>query len=314
MSPKEPLRILRRKELIRAELTTGTRSDGRGPIEFPRTAVSEMKCSNPEDILTVARVGRTCVSCFLQLSLRTPDPSMELIKLRLFGMDETEAQPLADGGDEDSDDEIEIDNSEDRPSLSLQREAILENLFEEFSVINEASLNVFPSKFVFHLNINLHVLQEDGSVLDACSLALMAALQRLRFPKVAYIEEEEAVRYDWDDLTSPQNPGAPEFFSTFAVIGDHILACPTAEEERASDAVIAVIVQEDSSVSFMEVTDGILPSKDGSFIADLLSPLIDNAVARRKELRTVLLNPAAEDTLIPNEYAVRLRSLHLGTD
>ncbi|OWA53231.1 hypothetical protein BV898_17666 [Hypsibius exemplaris] len=301
-----PSRMCTRKDIVRKELVSGKRSDNRALSEFAATSISQLKCSNPEDVIVIARIGDTRVSCLLSLEIREAEPDPDLIHLKVTTADDAHQKAHHHDDDGDSDDEVEMDNHEDRSSANLEREATLETLIEEFDLIDESRLILLPGRLVLHLHVTINVLQNNGSVIDAGFLALVAALERLQLPTVQHDVTEDTFQFDWNQLHSAGGLLRQRCVcSTFAVTG-HLLVCgPSAEEEDTADAVIVAVSGKEQSLAFIQVIDGQLPP---GFTGLPYDRLVESAAARRLKLERILTDPASDDSFIPENKAVRLSS------
>jgi hypothetical protein len=89
-------------------------------------------------------------------------------------------------------------------------------------------------KASWRLQLDVYVLDTDGSLLDSCLLAAVAALLALRLPRA-----EQTI----GDSSQPEQylrMGSLPLPCTFATVGDHLLADPTAEEEAQAMSLMSV--------------------------------------------------------------------------
>ena len=69
---------------------------------------------------------------------------------------------------------------QDTPELLLSR--LLEKSIRRSGALDTESLCIVAGQKCFHVRADLHVLDHDGNITDACCLALVAALQHFRRP------------------------------------------------------------------------------------------------------------------------------------
>ena len=109
----------------------------------------------------------------------------------------------------------------------VQMEQVLEAVLDRSQLRQEETV-------LWRLQLDVYVLDADGSLLDSCLLAAVAALLALRLPSVAQAE---------GDSVHPEQylrMGALPLSTTFTMIGDHLLADPTAEEEAQAASLVSM--------------------------------------------------------------------------
>ena len=89
-------------------------------------------------------------------------------------------------------------------------------------VVDLGSLCIAPSKWVWVLHVDLVCLNWDGGLLDACSVALVAALKSLTLPSVTYDEELDKLTCNPNERTALSNVKQP-VTSTFAIFEKYLL-------------------------------------------------------------------------------------------
>ncbi|MCL5404754.1 MAG: exosome complex protein Rrp42 [Candidatus Marsarchaeota archaeon] len=123
--------------------------------------------------------------------------------------------------------------------------------------------------------VDVYVLNYDGNLFDASSIAAMAAIANSRLPSYNDGNPDYKNRSNGIEIENVVTS------TTFAKIGKNIVIDPNAEEESAMDARITI------------TTDGKLvramqKGLSGSFSIDEVSKLIDVSFEKHKELRGII--------------------------
>jgi len=125
---------------------------------------------------------------------------------------------------------------------------------------------------VWCVYIDLYVLNYDGNLFDAGSLAAMSALYKTRMPKYEdgkVIRAETAKQLKIDNIITS---------TTFAKIGSSILIDPTKNEQDATDARLT-IATDDENIRAMQ------KGLSGSFSVKEVSELVEESFKKHKELK-----------------------------
>lgn len=129
----------------------------------------------------------------------------------------------------------------------------------ESGVIDFAKLCITPGEKIWTVFLDLHVLDYDGNLFDACSIAALAAVLSAKVPNVQYKIADA-------DTKLPTNP-AP-ISSTVAKIGHSLLLDPGLDEDLTFDARLTVAVDEAGDIRAMQ------KGGDGSFTVDEVKTII----------------------------------------
>ncbi|XP_066999770.1 exosome complex component RRP43 [Anabrus simplex] len=109
--------------------------------------------------------------------------------------------------------------------------------------IDLGELCIVPEKLVWVLHCDLYCLDHDGALLDACVIALIAALRTVTFPVVEYDADKDTTVVSEKKRKSLTVHSAP-VATTFAIFDDDILITdPTTEEETLSTGLLTIAVQ-----------------------------------------------------------------------
>ncbi|XP_063236562.1 exosome complex component RRP43-like isoform X2 [Bacillus rossius redtenbacheri] len=119
----------------------------------------------------------------------------------------------------------------------------LAELVRNCGCVDPRRLCVAPGRLAWVLYCDVVCLDLDGSLLDACTAALLAALRTVTLPRVQYDgdSEETSVLLDQrESLDVLAHPAA----TTYAVFDDDtLIADPTAEEESLCSGLLTVVVE-----------------------------------------------------------------------
>ena len=171
-------------------------------------------------------------------------------------------------------------------------------------------LSIAKGKASWQLCLDILVLNIDGSVLDACVLAAMAALLSLKLPSVTTNAEGEVVKasplaqdeegeqvakrrkVDGED----EGGGKVELrFRPFAVTlalyskDGRVLLDPSGEEENMSGCIVTVVIDEASNLHGL-----FHPGGSHALSQDKLLHCIESAKMRRRELEALLTEAISE--------------------
>jgi exosome complex component RRP43 len=160
-------------------------------------------------------------------------------------------------------------------------------------------LVVEEGKASWNLCLDILVLNMDGSVLDACVLAAMAALTSLKLPEVTTNAEGEVVkvsetpknvervakrrRRNEDEVGQVEMRHRPFSVSLALQKDGRVLLDPSGEEELSSGCVVTVMIDEESNLHGL-----FLPGGSYAVSPDQLLHCIESAKLHRKELDALL--------------------------
>uniref|UniRef100_A0A3B3DJ70 Ribosomal RNA-processing protein 43 n=1 Tax=Oryzias melastigma TaxID=30732 RepID=A0A3B3DJ70_ORYME len=132
------------------------------------------------------------------------------------------------------------------------------------------------------LYCDIMCLDYDGNILDACIIALLAALKNTRLPKVTI--NKVTCKPEVDSKERHKLPVHKHPVSTsFSIIENSILIVdPTADEESLSTARLSVVTDEDDRLCSLHKPGGT------SLSAEKLQTCINRATARQREIQKLM--------------------------
>ena len=249
-----------KRDSLSALLAAGKRGDNRGMHDYRNISVQPGILQNAEGSALVS-IGKSQVMAGIKFDIAKPFPDRPT-----EGVLSTSADllPLASHLFETgppSEDAIELARVVDRGMRSA----------------NTLDLNSFyiEAEKVLALYIDLYVLDHDGNLIDASSLAAMSALLACRMPK---IEEGKIIRGQYAGKLPLKEKVVT---CTFGKSGDRIFLDPSLDEEKGMDC----------RMTFATTSEHVCAGQKGGWGAfsekDLLS-LADISLEKGKWLRSLL--------------------------
>lgn len=174
--------------------------------------------------------------------------------------------------------------------VSLDSQILNQTLFSillSSECIDLSDLCVEKGKLCWVLYCDLVCLDDDGSVLDVASIALVAALKSLKLPKVDYESDTKSIKVDVK-VKTPLNIKSLPITSTFITFEQkHLLSDPTADEERISDTTVTISTSE-GKINYVYQPGG------NSVLPEQFDVIVKQAVNREKYVKQ-MLNSIFED-------------------
>ena len=151
---------------------------------------------------------------------------------------------------------------------------VVDRGIRESRSIELEKLVITPGEKVWSVFIDIHIIDNQGNLLDAAALAAVAALLNTRIPK---IDAEGTVLRDQHEGRLPvvHKP----ITVSVCKVGDKLFLDPTKEEESVLDAKLSVAFREDHKICAMQKQG----NKGIEF--DVIEKMIDMAMEKSKELR-----------------------------
>jgi exosome complex component RRP42 len=234
------------------------RLDGRAPDEYRKASV-EPGFATSADGSALSRIGATTALCGVKLEPGKPYPdtpnagtlstNAELIPLSSPMFEPGPPHPRA----------IEVSRVVDRAIRAAE-------------TIDLTKLCVTPGEKCWTCFVDIHILDHSGNLIDAASLAALAALAHTTVPNV---------RFGIGPADLPLEVNHFPVEVTFCRLGETIVVDPTVEEEGAAQGRLTIATDERGEVVAMQ--KGLI----GAFSPDDVKSLVDRAIAHGDRLRKV---------------------------
>ncbi len=159
---------------------------------------------------------------------------------------------------------------------AIETARVVDRGIRESGMIDLEKLCIKKGERVWMLFLDIHVINHDGNLIDAASLAAVAALSTTKVPK---IKDDKIVRDEFSgDLPVRHKP----ITISVGKIGEQVVLDATLEEEECLDSQIIIgITEEDKICSTQKRGGSPVSEKD-------IGKAIDLVVKKSKELRKLI--------------------------
>lgn len=219
-----------RQRRVAQLISGGKRLDGRELTDYREVKVEPGFIERAEGSARV-RLGKTEVLVGVKIETGTPFPdtpnegvltvSAELVPL---------ASPSFEPGPPDEN------------SIELAR--VVDRGIRESKAIAVEELCIEPGKKVFIIFVDVYVLNHDGNLIDASSLAALAALLNTKMFNYEIKDGEVKIKPGYKPLSIRNYPIAV----TVAKINDKLVVDPWLEEEQVMDARLTMTIEKDGNI------------------------------------------------------------------
>ncbi len=240
-----------KQHLIKA-LQNNIRLDGRKNDEFRPVTVTTGVSSTAEGSAHV-KIGNTEVIAGVKMAIEkpfsdTPDEGVLMVNAELLPM----SNPIYESG------------PPSRESIELSR--VIDRGIRESKSFDRKQLCIEPGEKVWSVAIDIIPVNDDGNMLDAGSLAALAALLDARFPKVV------DGKVDYHQKTGDKLPLRKLPISVTAVkIGNQFIVDPTMAEQQLTDARLTMILVGDTIHAMQKNGEATLTIDEVGKVIELVS-------------------------------------------
>ena len=255
-----------KKESIKTLIAKGLRVDGRKLDEYRKIIIEPNYIPKAEGSALV-RIGETIVLVGIKMEVGqpfpdTPDEGVLMVNAEFVPL----ASPTFEPGPPDEN------------AIELAR--VIDRSLREIKVIDLEKLAIIPGQKVWIVWVDIYVLNHAGNLLDASSLATMAALMTTKIPKVEVEENEIKIDKTMKEQPLPLNHRVVTV--TVGKLDEYLLVDPTDEEELVLDAKLAISVSEDGRIAGMQKMG------PGDFTLDEVNKAVELALKSAKSLHGIL--------------------------
>lgn len=157
------------------------------------------------------------------------------------------------------------------------------NLIYSSSCIDLKDLCIAKGKLVWTLYCDLICLDDNGSLIDVATAALMTALRSVKLPKVTYDTDARTTEVDIKTRT-PLNMKCTPITSTFITFeGKYLLVDPTADEEELAEKFVNVTISNDE-ICYVNQPGG------APLESDQFNLILKQAKSREKYVKSLIEN------------------------
>ncbi|KAL6053840.1 Ribosomal RNA-processing protein 43 [Balamuthia mandrillaris] len=165
----------------------------------------------------------------------------------------------------------------------------LNTLLRTTNIIDPKELCVKEGEVSWYLYVDMYCLDYDGALFDACLLALLAALERVRLPKAMINEAEDG------SVTVTVTPEREQTLRihnypvslTFGTLDSYEIADPTAAEEEILDNTFSIVYNNRHQLC------GVYKFGGSATPHDRLKQCMERARARVEEVMALLTGPSS---------------------
>ena len=261
-----------KQDVMRKMIEQGVRIDNRGLNDYRELSI-RVNVIKTADGSSLVSLGNTKVMAGVKVEVGkpfedTPDEGALIVNLEIAPT----ASPDVEPGPPDEN-AIEIARVVDR--------AIRHSGFLDFK-----SLSIVTGKHAWFLWVDVYVLNHDGNLVDASTIAAITALMNTALPRVELDPAGNILKID-RSVRSPLkfNTDKLPLTITHVKIGNFLLVDPTREEEDLSDGVYITGIAGGNVVAIQKVT--------GAFMKDDVNNIISNSVNQYVKLKNVVMNAMA---------------------
>jgi len=153
---------------------------------------------------------------------------------------------------------------------------VVDRGIRESESVDFKKLCITAGEKVWMMNVDIHIINHDGNLIDCAFIAAMAALMDTKVPK---IKDDKILRGEYESELSVVH--AP-IEVTVCKVEDKFVIDPTREEESAVDTKLTVCVREDDKICALQKQG---PKDLGM---DDIRLMVETAIAKSAELRKLL--------------------------
>ncbi len=238
-------------------LKKGMRSTGRGLLDFRPIEVVLGYVPNADGSALV-RLGNTVVVAGVKLEIGSPYPDTPNEGALVVSAEfMPTASPTFEPGPPDEN------------AIELAR--VVDRALRELKAIDLSKLAIIPGRKAWVVYVDIYVLDHDGNLVDASSIASLAALMSTYLPKVE-VDEAGNIRVDRSSKVSPLPLNHKVVTVTVSKVENVLFVDPDLEEENMAETKLIVAVSDDGRIA------GLQKSGSGGLTESEILAAIDIAI------------------------------------
>ncbi|MFH0890248.1 MAG: exosome complex protein Rrp42 [Candidatus Aenigmatarchaeota archaeon] len=158
---------------------------------------------------------------------------------------------------------------------SIELARVVDRTVRESKMLDLKGLCIKEGESVWMVNVDIHVMNFDGNLIDASNIAAVAALITAKMPKY------EEGKINVDEKTGPLPITTIPMSVTVVKINGKIFVDPSKEEEEVANARLSVGMKENGNICSLQ------KGGDDGLTIEELHQILDLAGEKNKELRAV---------------------------
>jgi len=159
---------------------------------------------------------------------------------------------------------------------AVEMSRVIDRGIRESKCIDLEKLCIESGKEVWVVNVDIHVLDYDGNLIDAGALGAIAALLKTKIPKY------ENGRVVYEEKTGKLPVRDIPIAVTVAKISNKLLIDPNLEEENSLDARITISTNKNGEICSIQ------KGGNGYFTIEEVSKVADLSISKGKKLRKLI--------------------------
>jgi exosome complex component RRP42 len=261
-----PIVVNVKKKRITEIIASGKRTDGRGLTDYREIQIESGVIERAEGSARV-RLGKTEVIVGVKIGTGspfpdTPDTGVLTVNAELVPLASPAFEPGPPGEE----------------AVELAR--VVDRGIRESKAIDLETLCVESGKLVFVVFVDVYILNHDGNLIDASTMATLAALVNTKMFKYTVEEGKIIKKPGYNPLPMKNYP----ISVTFAKIGNTIILDTGLEEEQVMDARLTMTLDKDGHICAIQKGGG-----SGYFTKEEILNAAKIALEKTAELRKIVV-------------------------
>jgi len=166
---------------------------------------------------------------------------------------------------------------------AIELSRVVDRGIRESHMVDVEQLVLKPEEKVWAMFVDIHMINHQGNLIDAASIAAVTALHTTKIPKIELAKEGEKIdKILRGEYEKPLPAVHIPITITVGKVGNNLLVDPNLEEEKVLDAKLSIAVREDNTICALQ--------KQGSKELELsdVDKMIELAIRKSAELRELV--------------------------
>ncbi|MGC8607268.1 MAG: exosome complex protein Rrp42 [Vulcanisaeta sp.] len=256
-----------KQDVMRKMIEQGVRIDNRGLNDYRELSI-RVGVVRTADGSSLVSLGNTKVMAGVKVEVGkpfedTPDEGALIVNLEIAPAASPDIEP----------------GPPDENAIEIAR--VVDRAIRHSGFLNFKSLSIVTGRHAWFLWVDIYVLNHDGNLVDASTIAAITALMNTALPKVELDPAGNILRIDRSNKSPlALNVDKLPLTITHAKLGNFLLVDPTREEEDLSDGIYITGIAGGNVVAIQKVT--------GAFTKDEVNYMISNSVNQYVKLKNVI--------------------------